>query len=138
LTGLTSKGQYFDYSPYWYNDIGLKICITMCINVMVPVGSTCAMMWKAKVERWYDSKGTGDRFVTRCTNMTAYKLVHSGDNYLIYLKFAESLNIVYTCMMYGMGIPILFPIAAVALFNSWACERYLMAKEVKLPPAMNN
>jgi len=41
-------------------------------------------------------------------------------------------------MMYGIGIPVLFPLASLYMFNSWACEKYIMAKEVKLPPAMNN
>jgi hypothetical protein len=41
-------------------------------------------------------------------------------------------------MMYGLGMPILFPIAAFTLFNQWLCERIVVAWSVKLPPAMDD
>ena len=41
-------------------------------------------------------------------------------------------------MMYGIGMPILFPLSALAIFAQWATERYLIVKEVELPPAMND
>ena len=75
------------------------------------------MILMKKFMRWLDSGRTGDRFKTKCKTITAYKKLHSGDDYLIYLKFSESLNVVYTTMMYGIGIPILFPLAALVIFN---------------------
>ena len=96
------------------------------------------MVTMKKVLRYLDSKKTGDRFVSKCKTITEYKTLHSGDEYLIYLKFSDALNVVYTTMMYGVGMPILFPLAALAVFNQWVGERYMMAKEVRLPPAMSN
>ena len=37
------------------------------------------------------------------------------------------LNITYVTMMYGLGLPILFPIAAFSYFVFWVTERYQMA-----------
>lgn len=41
-------------------------------------------------------------------------------------------------MMYGVGMPLLFPIAAFNFFNQWICERYIVAYYMKLPPALDN
>lgn len=48
------------------------------------------------------------------------------------------LNIVYITMMYGMGMPILFVLAAFNFFNQWVCERIIVAYHMKLPPALDD
>jgi len=40
-------------------------------------------------------------------------------------------------MMYGLGMPILFPIAAFTLFNTWIAERITVAWLVRQPPALD-
>jgi len=40
-------------------------------------------------------------------------------------------------MMYGIGLPILFPIAAFNYLNSYICERIIVSFQVKLPPVMD-
>lgn len=41
-------------------------------------------------------------------------------------------------MLYGMGIPLLFPIAAFTMFNSWVCEQVIVAYQMRLPPALDD
>ena len=41
-------------------------------------------------------------------------------------------------MMYGLGLPILFPVAALSYFVFWATERYQMAYNYQLPPALDD
>lgn len=40
--------------------------------------------------------------------------------------------------MYGVGMPILFPIAAVSYFVFWLVERYQVAYTYPMPPAMDD
>ena len=49
--------------------------------------------------------------------MGYYKAIHMGPEYTTHYKFANSLLIVYVTMLYGVGLPILFPIAAINFFN---------------------
>ena len=56
----------------------------------------------------------------------------------LYFKYSDAIVVVYVTMMYGLGMPILFPIAAFTLFNQWLCERIVVAWSVKLPPAMDD
>jgi len=70
--------------------------------------------------------------------MAAYKDLYSGADYVIHFKYSGVLNIVYITMMYGMGMPILFVLAAFNFFNQWVCERLIVAYQVKLPPALDD
>jgi len=41
-------------------------------------------------------------------------------------------------MMYGIGMPLLFPVAAFNLLNQYICERVIVAYYMKQPPALDN
>lgn len=41
-------------------------------------------------------------------------------------------------MMYGIGMPLLFPVAAFNLINQYICERVIVAYYMKQPPALDN
>jgi hypothetical protein len=56
----------------------------------------------------------------------------------VHYKYSTILNIIYVTMMYGLGMPILFPIAVVSFFIFWATERYQIAYCYQLPPAMDD
>jgi hypothetical protein len=64
-----------------------------------------------------DTKFKGDPYITKKTGMAAYKDLYSGAEYVIHFKYAGVLNIVYITFMYGMGMPILFVLAAFNFFN---------------------
>jgi len=70
--------------------------------------------------------------------MAQYKDLYSGSEYVIHFKYSGVLNIVYITMMYGIGMPILFPLAAFNFFNQWVCERLIVAYQMRLPPALDD
>ena len=41
-------------------------------------------------------------------------------------------------MMYGVGMPILFPIAGLSYFIFWLVERYQIAFTYPMPPALDD
>ena len=49
--------------------------------------------------------------------MANFKKVYCGGDYVIHFKYSGVLNVVYVTMFYGMGMPILFPIAGINLLN---------------------
>ena len=63
--------------------------------------------------------------------MALYKSLYSGPEYTIHFKYSGILNITFITMMYGAGLPILFPLAALNFFNQWVCERIIVAKQVQ-------
>jgi len=117
------NGPFYDYTPQWYIDVGLKICITMTLLTQVPMlsyGIVCLIKY---CKQRYDSKGTMDPYVTRSHTMGWYKFFRGGSHYMISFKYSDSLNVTFIACLYGLSMPILFPIASLALFNQRLFER---------------
>jgi len=68
-----------------------------------------------------------DPYKTKKTSSAMFKALWSGGEYVIHFKYSGVLNIVYISCLYGIGMPVLFPIAAVNFFNQWVAERVIMA-----------
>ena len=49
-------------------------------------------------------------------------------------KYAAILNQIWVTLMYGVAIPILFPIAAFAMFNYYMVDRFLLTYYYRKPP----
>ena len=109
---------------------------------MLPYSGLCAAMVVPWLKRRLDTREgcscSGDPYRTRQTGMQAFKDLYSGADYVIHFKHSQVLNSVYVTMMYGLGMPILFPVAAVNLFNNWVSERLTVAYLVKQPPALDS
>lgn len=59
----------------------------------------------------------GSPYKTKKTSMAALRLLYSGGDYVIHFKYSSMLNISYITMMYGMGMPVLFPLAFINFWN---------------------
>lgn len=53
---------------------------------------------------------------------------------MIHYKYSAILNIAFVTMMYGMGLPILFPIAAFSFFTLYCMEKLLLHYVYREPP----
>lgn len=76
--------------------------------------------------------------MTKCTQAVQYIRLHSGHDYLIYSKYSYLLTTVFITMTYGVGIPILFPIAAFTFALFWLHERYYIAYRYRLSPSFDD
>lgn len=131
-------GQFYDYMPEWYRVVGYKIVETMIIESIKPYGVVIAFCVAQNALRWADRKFTSNVYITRCTSMAIYKMIHSGIEYDIHFKYSAVLNVACVTMMYGVGMPILFPVAAFNFLNQYICERIIVAYQVKKPPVLDD
>jgi len=131
------RGPFYDYYPMWYQEVGMKILMTMLINSILPYTVLASSFIVPKLMRGLDSKFKGV-YQTKKTSMASYIDLYSGKDYVIHFKYSNILNIVYVTMLYGIGMPILFPVAAFNFLNQYICERYILAYEMKQPPALDD
>lgn len=131
-------GSFTDYMPQWYLDVGIKITQTLCIQSLMPLIWLCINTTKLWAKKLFDSKFTGNPCITRSTTMSKYKAVYGGPEYKFHFKYSEMLNIIFVSMLYGLGMPILFVIAAFALFVAYVVERINLAFIARQPPAMDD
>lgn len=64
--------------------------------------------------------------------------IYVGPTYIAHFKYSSIMNITFVTMMYGVGLPLLFPIACLSFFVTYCVERYQVAYTYQLPPAMDD
>ena len=67
--------------------------------------------------RGLDNGFTNDPYKTKKTSIQNFKILYSGKEYLIHFKYSDCLNVSYISMMYGLGMPLLYPVAALTLIS---------------------
>lgn len=134
ITQFISTGKYFDYTPFWYKDVGAKIVKTMMINSIMPY----ITLMSTFMVPWIMQKMDGNPYNTKKTSMAKFKMLHGGKDYIIHFKYSNVLNICYITCMYGLGMPILFPISVINFLNQYFCERVIVAYFMKMPPALDD
>ncbi len=63
---------------------------------------------------------------TNKTTIQQYVEIYSGPVFFIHYKYSSILNITFVTMMYGLGIPILFPIAAISFLTLYLVEKVMI------------
>ena len=140
--GGVLEGKYTDYDDDWYATVGYLLVQTMMINSVVPIAAQCATVTIAHGLRWMDSDFEKDPvkapYMTKKTQVSQYVKLYSGPGYMIHQKYSQLFNVTFVTMLYGAGMPILFPIAAFSYFNVWWLEKLNLAYFYKLPPSMDD
>lgn len=136
--GTLFNSYYYDYSPLWFDNVGYLMVYTMGLNMvmapgMMPVGWMTQWLFRKMDRSWTD-----DIYKTKQTSMQGYIELYSGPGYIIHFKYSGVLNIVFVTMFYGIGMPVLFPIALFSLIFIWFCERYEIAYNYQLPPSLDD
>lgn len=125
--GVILDGQFRDYTPKWYRLVGNNIVQTMFINAFMPIITETVAKLTSGFARCRDrgfSFGADAIYNTNQSQIYSYVDLYVGPDYVIHFKYSAILNVTFVTMMYGLGMPILFPIAAVSYFIFWAVERY--------------
>jgi len=134
LNTVSSSRGLSDFSHLWFSDIGVTLTGAMLFNCYWPIFDFC--MWGAirKTLRFLDQGFTCNKNKTKKTTIQLYVELHSGPVFFIHYKYSAILNIVFVTMMYGMGIPVLFPIAALSLFVLYCVEKFMLYFVYREPP----
>jgi hypothetical protein len=135
--GTFLDGKHNDYTSEWYQDIGHTLVQTMLINAFVPSISQFVNDSIAGLLRWKDRNYTSSTYTTSKEQVEAYVDLYAGPEYIVHLKYSSVFNVVYVTMFYGVGLPILFPIAVLTLFIFYCFERYHIAYTYRLPPSLD-
>jgi hypothetical protein len=109
----------------------------MKINAVMPLVNVVVALVTPKVMQRLDTD-TWDVYKTKATSISNFKGIYGGGEYAIEEMYSEAFNAIFIAMLYGIGLPILFPLAALRLFLQWICQRVTVAYCMRLPPAMDD
>jgi hypothetical protein len=103
----------------------------MFIQAIYPIiefGYGYPMKW---VFRWLDKRGG---VKTKKITIQQYVNVHAGPDHLLHFKYSSVMTVTYMTFMFGIALPLLFPIAAIAFFVLYVSEKLLVTYYFKKPP----
>lgn len=133
------RGTMTDLNLNWYTDIGDALVYTMLINsVYVFVG----FFMQAGMMILFRSMDKGCKNFWTCkeTDQTKAKTIqqyvntYAGPAHLMHFKYATVLNTILTTFMYGLALPVMFPIAALTFINIYVVEKLCIAYWYQKPP----
>lgn len=92
------------------------------------------LVCKYKIMRKLDKDHNG---LSKCTSERQYIDTYGGPKYKIHFKYGAIMNLVFMTMMFGAGMPILFPIAFVSLILFYFSETYMIFYFYQTPPTFD-
>ena len=136
------NGAYPDYVPSWYEVTGDTFVQTMLINAFFPVIMQVIadlQVWLfRRMDQGWEKDPMERPYKTKLTQVSQYVEMYSGPPYIVHFKYSSVFNCVYVTMLYGVGLPIMFPIAVLTFAIFWSLERYHMAYSYRLPPSLDD
>ena len=75
---------------------------------------------------------------TKSKTIQQYVNLHSGPEYMMHFKYAAMLNVIFVTFMYGIAVPLLFPIAFLFFAVSYIVERLTLAYSYRKPPMFDD
>lgn len=74
---------------------------------------------------------------TKCCTQKQYVDLYGGGDFQIHFRYASIMTMVFLSFMYGMAIPILFPVTLFGITSIYVNERVLLAYSYKKPPPLD-
>lgn len=75
---------------------------------------------------------------TECTSIKAYIAKYGGTTYMMHFKYSSILVQIYVAFMYGMFIPMLFPVVTLGIANMYICEKIALTYVHNKPPMFDD
>jgi hypothetical protein len=134
-----------DFNEDWFLIIGNGIVSTMTINAFFPLIEFMAFWFMRWFSRWRDSGNIfnckrqkqfeDDKcYKTNSHMIKEYLDTWCGPPYEMHFKYAAMMNIVFITLLYGIGLPVLFPLAVLALVILYISEKLMLYYAYQVPP----
>lgn len=127
-------GEYADATPMFFGKIGTKIVITMILMLFTIHGANLAFAGCCALKRKHDRGFTSDEHRTKTLTQFDYEDMNTGIEFSIDYRYANLLTWLFVVMIYGTGMPILYPIGALNFFIGYWVDKYLLLNHYRKPP----
>jgi hypothetical protein len=131
---LPFDGMYADLNFEWYNDIGASFIVTMLTAAVFPIIEFCIAFGMKTAFKFLDRGCKFSGETTKKNTIQAYINLYSGPEYAMHFKYSGMMNSVFVCFMYGLAIPLLFPICLLGFTVLYTVEKLMITYFFRKPP----
>jgi len=122
------NGEHPDFTMEWYFKVGAYFSQTLVILGFAPAIEACMAIVYLKINQkldigyFFEPK---EPCKTRAKTVQQFVDLYSGPEMLYHYRYAYLMISIFTTMVYGVGMPILFPITLFNLCIQYAVDRIL-------------
>lgn len=88
-------GKYSDFTPAWYNDVGVALMLTMIINTFSPHVYVVVNYLALEAQRFYDRGWSFDFSVTRQDTQRDLDALYRGPKFDLAARYAQTLTSIF-------------------------------------------
>ena len=132
------QGSYRRFSVQWYRLVGSSICLQMLLMVFSTNLCNLAFQVMYACLRFKDRGWKASARNTQSLSQEDYEDVNIGADPSMDYKYANMLTVLMITMMYGGGIPILYPIAMLYCFVTYWTDKLLIFRYYRKPEFLDH
>ena len=141
LSFIPINNSFNDFTSDWYRASGSSLVSTMLYGAFAPFIQFIFAFVMKHVQRIFDQGVLlfdNSAKITKKLSIQAYIDLYSGPHVVIHFRYASLLNQIYVTFMYGLVLPILFPICLLSIFIQYVVEKMQFAYFYRQPPHFDN
>lgn len=132
-TEVVLAGTFSDFTSRWYQVVATPIVLLMLFQIVTPHFGLLLYIAQG-FRRCFDRKITFDDRITRQVIQRDYEDLYTGPSFDLQVRLSQILFLVFTCLTFSSGLPILYPIAFVTLFVMYWVDKFLLLRFYRLTP----
>jgi len=133
LNGLFFNGSFSDFTPEWYDVVGMTIFTTAFINGISPI-FTVSAYFIAHFKRCLDRGCTRNEKKTKKIVQTEYEELYSGKQIEYDNRLSVLIAMIWVVMMFSVAIPVLYLAGVLLCFFTYWTDKFLLLKFYRKPP----
>ncbi|EWS73426.1 transmembrane protein, putative (macronuclear) [Tetrahymena thermophila SB210] len=123
-TQNNSFGNYVDFSPEWYRNVGMFFCIHYLIKICLYIIQNITQIIYRKIRLHIDHKCKKKKAQTYQKTNFDYIHLHQGPEFQIACSYSEVFEYIFVTMVLGFGIPFFYFITFLFLVFHIYFEKY--------------
>eukprot|EP00397_Hematodinium_sp_SG-2012_P007512 GEMP01007558.1.p1 GENE.GEMP01007558.1~~GEMP01007558.1.p1 ORF type:complete len:891 (+),score=214.45 GEMP01007558.1:172-2844(+) len=124
------KGGYDDFERQWYSRVGVAIILTMVVQAFSPHGIQVSLYPVLKCVRCCLAR--------RAQTQLDLNTLYTWPDFRLAVRLAGLLNVMFCTMMYSAGLPLLTITATLTFFLVFFCDKFLLLRASRMPPAYDH
>mmetsp|Transcript_22211 Transcript_22211/g.37626 ORF Transcript_22211/g.37626 Transcript_22211/m.37626 type:complete len:1954 (-) Transcript_22211:181-6042(-) len=129
------NGDYEDFTPEWYDDIGKTVLQTVTLYCIGVHGVKFAVFFLQKFLRWRDRGFGSDVRITKQVSQENLNKLFIGPEFVIEVRYATVLTICFVCIAYGPAMPLLYLIGGIGFWATYLIDKWFFLRVYRIPHA---
>uniref|UniRef100_K3WQ59 Anoctamin transmembrane domain-containing protein n=1 Tax=Globisporangium ultimum (strain ATCC 200006 / CBS 805.95 / DAOM BR144) TaxID=431595 RepID=K3WQ59_GLOUD len=128
------NGKYSDFTPAWYNDVGIALMLTMIINTFSPHMYVVVHYIAMEAKRFYDRGFSFDYSITRQDTQRDLDALYRGPKFDLAARYAQTLTSIFITYLFSAGMPLLHLVGFFAMLMTYWADKFTFLRIARSPP----